>query len=74
MKTKQEQKDQALKKYEVIQEKAYKELRAIRDPAIKKYEAIREPAFKEYEAKCKAIDELYGDIIIIDGKKYKLIK
>jgi len=41
---KQQQKDQAYKKYEAIKDQAYEE-----------YLAIRGQAYKKYEAKCKEI-------------------
>jgi len=49
--TTQEQKDEALKAYE-----------AINDPALKAYEAINDPAYEAYEAKMKEI-EATEDII-----------
>jgi len=61
MKTKQEQKAEALKAY-----------KAIIDPALKIYNGIAEPATEAYDAKLREIDG--QDIKIIDGKRYKLIE
>ena len=65
MKTKQQQKDEALKAY-----------LAIRKPAWESYQAIQEPAHEAYLAKLKEIDEQEEEetIIEVKGKRYKLIE
>ena len=56
MKTKQEQKDEALEAYQAIQAPAWKVYKAITDPAWESYNAIQAPALEAYKAKCDEID------------------
>ena len=70
--TKQEQKDEAYKAYEAINNPAYKAYEAINNPAWKAYEAIQDPAWEAYKAKIKEI-EATEVIIEIEGVKYKKI-
>jgi len=46
-----------------------------KDEAWKAYEAIKEPAYEAYKARVNEIDALPDDpdVIIVDGKEYKLI-
>jgi hypothetical protein len=78
MKTKQQRKDEAWKKYLKIEKPALREYLRIEQPAYREYEGIRLQAYEEYENKCAEIDNEEGETeeteIIHNGKKYRLVE
>lgn len=77
MKTKQQRRDEAYKKYKAVKNRVWKKYLAVVNPALKKYKAVVNPAWDKYLTELEKINEEQEEIpeeIIQNGVKYRRVK
>jgi len=73
MKTNQQRKEQVWKEYDVMVTPEWKKCKKIKDQAEKEFEAMSEPLYRKCKIRCGEIDKKVEDVILVNGRKYKLI-